>query len=345
MSSNVIHSAPRGISFAQYARAVAVCRGDLIGAEAYAQERGQHAVAMAIKALISANDAASFAAATAPITAGYIAQVRAAEITGRLQLRPAMLNTRQIVGTGSATAHFVDEGAPKPMSAGAFSAVQLPPRKVVGQSVLTMETIRASHQNADSIVLNELTRASIEARNKAFIDNSLAGSATFGAPTVQSSGASLAQVDSDLRAVLQVAFDANIPLLAPAWVMHPQSATYLATQRGSGGAAAFPLIGPTGGELLGIKVITSTAVGRSGSPNEKFLCLIDASEVLFAADDAVELSLAQHASVQMNDVPVIGAQSLVSLWQSDLVGLRVEQNVAWRVVRSGAVVVLDNIAF
>lgn len=231
------------------------------------------------------------------------------------------------------------------MTAGGFSAVLLPPRKVVGLAVLTQEAIRASHQDADAIVLAELVRAVVEARDRAFIDNSIADSVTIGAPTIPSSGSSIAQIDGDLRAALQVAFDANIPLAEPAWIMPPQTATFMATLRDASGSAAYPTIGPTGGSLLNIPVVTSTAVGRSGSPNERFIALVDAAEVLYAQDDAVELGLARHAAVTMNDAPTPGATSLVSLWQSGCVGLRAEQHVAWRVVRSGAVVVLDNVPF
>ena len=343
--TNIVYTEPKGTAFARFARALAVCKGDLVGAEAFAEANGWPTVAAAFKGLISAQDSASFSAATSAITSGFIAQVRAQEIIlGKLATRPAILNTRQVVGIGSAVAGFVAEGQPKPLSAGAFTAVALEPRKVIGHCVITSEVVRASHQHADDIVLGEMVQALAEAKNVAFVDPSLAGSVTFGAPTVTSTGSTVTAIDADLRAVLQVAFDAGLSLQAGAWIVNPQTAAFLSLLRASG-SLAYPSITITGGTLLGLKVIVSSAVGEIGSPTTRFIALVDAQQVLLANDGETSVSLAQQASVMMSDTPSVGATSLVSLWQNNLLGLRVEQFVAWKVVRSGAVVLLDDIAY
>jgi HK97 family phage major capsid protein len=291
--------------------------------------------------LISAQTAADYAAATAPAFGGFIESLRSATIVGRLGLRPALLNARMVVGGGSAVASFADEGQPKPLTADAFTAIELPPRKCVGWAILTKELLKASHQQAADIVLAALRRAVEGALDRAFIDPTAAGSVTAGAVTITSSGNDLASIDADLKAVLSQAGD----MVSPTWVLHPMSAVYLSTLRGSGGAPAFPGISVRGGVLLGVPAITSSAVARTGSPTERLIALIDADQVLLADDGETELQVAKDASVMMTTDPVSGATALVSLWQHNLLGLRAERWLNWAAVRTGAVLVLDGIAY
>ena len=50
---------PRGTQFARYARALAACKGDPVGAEAFASANGWHVVAQVCKALMSVVDSAA----------------------------------------------------------------------------------------------------------------------------------------------------------------------------------------------------------------------------------------------------------------------------------------------
>jgi len=341
MSNPVIHSAPRAIHAARFGIAMAVCGSDLVAAERFAAGKGWTVVEDCCKGLISAQTAADFAAATAPIFGGFVESLRAETIIGKLRTRPAMLNIRTIVGAGAAVAAFAGEGAPKPLTAGAFSAVSLPPRKCTAWAIVTSEVVKASHQHAEQIVLGELQRAVVESIDQHFIDPSAAGSITAGAPTITSTGSSLAQIDADLKAVLLQAGD----MKAPAWVLNPSSAVYLSTLRGSGGVPAFGSISMKGGQLLGLPAIASSAVARSGSPSERAIVLVDADQVLYADDGETEISIAKSASVQMSDTPIAGSTSLVSLWQASLIGLRVERWLAWHRVRDSAVIVLDGVEY
>lgn len=53
-----------------------------------------------------------------------------------------------------------------------------------------------------------------------------------------------------------------------------------------------------------------------------------------ADDGGVSIDMSMEASVQMNDAPSAGAQSLVSLWQNNLVGIRAEQYINWAARRT-----------
>jgi len=334
---------PQGIAVAQLAIARGVSFDD-VAAQAFAEARGWTEVVHMMKTATTASTTTEWAGAAGPVTSGFIAATRPLTITGRLALRAAALNTRLVIGTGTSVGGFVFENEPEPVLEGSFSEVTLLPRRMVTTSVVTKDLLLLSVPGAEEVVLGELKRALVHAEDAAFIDNSALGSITIGAPTITSTGATIAAIDTDLKATLQVAFNADIPLLAPAWVMHPQTATYLASLRGTAGPA-YPSINVKGGSLLGIPVLTSTAVARHGSPGETFITLLDASEILYADSGAADIEVARHAAVEMSDTPTGGAQNLRSLWQNNMVALRIQRWLAWRVMRSGAVVVLDGITY
>ena len=100
-----------------------------------------------------------------------------------------------------------------------------------------------------------------------------------------------------------------------------------------------------GGTLAGLQAITSTACSSSGSPGEYFIALIEAGQVDLADDDTGELELAQHASVQMDDAPAAGTQSLVSMWQFGLVGFMAARYLNWRARQHGVASVLRGALF
>jgi hypothetical protein len=65
------------------------------------------------------------------------------------------------------------------------------------------------------------------------------------------------------------------------WCLNTSSAAYLARLRGSGGALAHPNCTVKGGTLLGLPVLTSANIARSGSPSPRtsYVALVDASRI------------------------------------------------------------------
>jgi hypothetical protein len=66
-----------------------------------------------------------------------------------------------------------------------------------------------------------------------------------------------------------------------------------------------------------------------------------------ADEGGVTIDMSTEASVQMNDAPSAGAQSLVSLWQNNLVGIRAEQFINWTAARPSnlGITLIENIAW
>ena len=59
--------------------------------------------------------------------------------------------------------------------------------------------------------------------------------------------------------------------------------------------------------------------------------------VLLADDGQMMIDMSTEASLQMNDAPSAGAQSLVSLWQTGGVGVKLDRWINWSKRRSAAV--------
>lgn len=138
--------------------------------------------------------------------------------------------------------------------------------------------------------------------------------------------------------------DAGMPLTSAHWVMSPITAASLARLRGSSGAPAYPGIGANGGELLGLPVVCSAACAAAGSPGERFIALIEASEITYADDGGASIEHTTQADLEMSDGPTGTATTLRSLWQNDLAACRVTKFVNW-VARPGASAVLRNVNF
>jgi HK97 family phage major capsid protein len=345
-----------GLSFARVARAMCIAKGQPHAALAFANANnfwGDTKVATLLKSAVTPMSTADVDQATRAVAYDFAQALRPRTIIGRLQgLRAALFLTRSIVATGGASANWVGEGVPTPASAMALtSAVVLGHTKASGLCVLTNELLQSSNPKADEVIAADLARACAQLMDLAFIDPTNAGSAdkpaavTHGCPTVPSTGAALANIDEDLRAIIEKVSDAEQGLISPAWVMHPWTATYLGLMRGSGGTLAYPGIGPRGGVLLGIPVITSTGVQRVGSPSSSYIALVDADDILLADDGEAAVDYSNNTALQVVDNPSNGATSLISMFQTNSTAARVTRWINWHARRTSAAVVLTGITY
>lgn len=347
---------PRGHAMARLARAICIAKGSAKTALAFAQEQKWNdspEVLTLLKAAVTPLGTADVDQASRAVASDFAEALRPRTIIGRLTgLRPALFLTRSIVATSGATAAWVGEGLPTPAAAQALtSAVALSHLKASGLAVLTNELLASPSPKADEVVTADLVRSCAMAADLAFIDPTNAGvadakpaSVTYGAPSVASTGAALANVDEDLRAVIEKTCDNEQGLISPAWIMNPWTATYLGTLRGSGGAPAFPDVGPRGGTLLGIPVLTTTGVQRLGSPSSSYLALVDADDILLADDDEAMVDYSSATALQMVDNPS-GAATIISMFQTNSAAARVTRWLNWHARRASAATVLTGIAY
>lgn len=273
----------------------------------------------------------------------FIELLRAQTVLDRLtgfRRVPFNINVpRQTAGT---SVNWVGEGQPKPLTKGAFDTVQLRWSKIAGIVAFTQELVRFSNPSAEAVIRTDLTAAVAQFIDEQFLDpskgevaNVSPASITNGADTAAASGETALAFRNDLKlAIGNFALD-NINLSGVVMLMTPLQAVSLGFMvNTTTSTPEFPGLVASGGNILGFPVITSNNV-PSGT-----IILLKPGEILLADDGGVDVAVSTEASLQMDDDPSSGEQQVVSLWQSNLIGLRVERFINWKVRRPNAVYVI-----
>lgn len=352
---SVRRNLPKGTGFTRYAMALAVSKGNLLQAERVSQNwKDTPEVNLVLRAAVDAGTTSDTTWAGPlvqyqDLVSEFIELLRNETILGRMNaVRRVPFNVRIPRQTSGATGSFVGEGAPVPVREQAYDNVLLPWSKASAIVVITAELARLSNPSAEALVRSDLIAGISEFLDKRLVDPVFAGvanvspaSLTNGVTPRAASGATLAAIDDDVGYIMQQYAAANQSLATGVWVMSPSLAITLSLLRTNQDTPAFPGMGMAGGTFYGLPAITSNAVAPSGSPGDQHLILVNQSEILLADDGQMMIDASMEASLQMNDAPSTGAQSLVSLWQNGLVGVKVDRWVYWTKRRSGAVQFID----
>jgi HK97 family phage major capsid protein len=244
---------------------------------------------------------------------------------------------RQLTGV---TGAFVGEGAPKPVQKQTYDNVTLGYAKVAVIVILSDEAARFSSIKAEMRARDDMVKGIVTYIDKRFMDPSYSGTAnvspasiTNGATRIQSSGTTLAAIDTDVRTAMAMFSTSDVDPSSAVWVMPGAVALRLSLKRNAYDEMAFPgmanAIATGAGTWYGLPVLVSNSMVTSGSPAELQIALVTQEEVSLAEDGGISIDMSSEASVQMNDAPSAGAQSLVSLWQMNLLGVRAEQYINW----------------
>lgn len=343
---------PRGTAAGRLLKAVLQARGDVVNALGYAE--GQYdawrttpEVVAVLRAAVNAmttGDPGGLADAIA-VTNDFVGLVRDNTIIDRVaNFKRVPLNVKIPTTTADANAYQVGEGIAKPMSRFSMQTVTVSPRKIAASVVVTTELMRVSSGLAESMLATELARAVAAQADYRFLDPDVAGSIANGATVISSGGGTLAALDADFKTMLKaLAASGDGALTNAVWCMPSQVAIYLAGVRGTGGDLAYPNITAKGGSLMGLPVFTTGALRARGSPGEYALSLFDPQQIFVGDQGQMAVSVAQHASVQLDDGPLSTATQMVSLFQADLVAPRAERWLGWQRVSTASVITMDNI--
>jgi hypothetical protein len=110
----------------------------------------------------------------------------------------------------------------------------------------------------------------------------------------------------------------------------------LLASRSASGLQAFPGLGPQGGAIAGVPALASDGL------DDGTLVLLDAQQVC-AADDGVRLDTTREGLIALDDAPTAGS-ALTSLWQQDLVGIRVERYFGMQALSSSGLAYVTGIS-
>lgn len=358
---------PKGIAFARYAKAFAAAKasGGQFSAIQYAeaQKHWQDTTPQVLEVLkTGVAGGTSTASAWADdlvyaqnLGGEFIELLYPATIIGRIPgLRRVPFNVRMGSATSGGTGYWVGEGQPVPVSKMQTDNLAMTIAKAAGLMVITKELARLSTPQAEMIVRDDLIKTVTKFLDQQFIDPNFGpvtatgapGAVTYGIPAAQvrqASGTTAAALRADFAALADPIFSANVDPSDAVWVTSPLMAMKIGMINTSLGTREFPDINMNGGSLFGLPVITSQSAYVSGSPDYGHLIvLIKPSDIFLADEGGIEVDARDDVSIQMDDAPTNNtttptATSVVSMWQTESVAIKVVRYVNWKRRRATSV--------
>lgn len=335
---------PIGTQFVRAACAILACNGNKSEAAEYATRRWADStpeVGLALKAAVAPGTATDSVWAgplvNQSIANDFLELLRPATIMGKIpNFRMVPFNTKVPSQTGGGTYGWVGEAKPKPVTKLAFSSVSLTWSKVAGIIVLTEELVRLSSPSAEALCRADMVAGIAQFLDAQFIDPAVAAvagvnpaSITNGAPTAAATTNPLA----DLMGLLNHFATNNISADGVTIILSPANAMSLAFRSNLDGSAQYPGITINGGSYRGLNFVTSTAAGTN-------VIALQPNLILLADEGGVSIDASREASLQMDSAPMSPVDAttvMVSLWQTNTVGLRAERFINWQRANANAV--------
>jgi HK97 family phage major capsid protein len=276
----------------------------------------------------------------------FLALLRPRTLLGRIPgLKQVPFNISIPSQTTGGTYGWVGQNKPKPVTKADYLAVTLGFNKVAGIIVLSEELVTLSTPSAENLVREEMLAGMAAFLDQQFCDPAVAVSAgvnpasiTNGAATIASSGVTGAAAKVDLASRIAVFVAANIPVSESVWLMNEANAFGIGISVNALGQPMFPgfssmTTAEPGARILGIPVIVSNNVGAR-------VILAHTPSILFADEGGIRIDVSREASVQMDSAPtdtVDATTVYLSLWQRNLIGLKAERIITWKLARAAAV--------
>lgn len=284
--------------------------------------------------------------------------LRAETLIGKMEakMRKVPFNIRFLTETAGVSAQWVGQGLSKPVGAPGFGTGTFPFAKVAVIVVFTDELLRFSNLAIETMVRDSIVRGTSEYLDNQFIDSAVApvanvspGSITNAIVPIASASAdatpTVAEATSDLSRPLLAMTAGNLSPRAPFWIMNPRTIAALSFLRTTQETFAFR-DELNSGKLLGIPVISSSAVNINLAPGTASeITLVDAAEIFYADDGNMEFDMSKEASLQMDDAPATPPTPLVSLWQQNMTAIKGERFIYWQRRRALGVQVVNAVLY
>ncbi len=341
---------PKGTLFTRYAMAKAAGKGSLSDTLAYAKR--WDAQTPQVTAYIKAEAGTSVVQSPGwggelvyanNLSSEFVDLLRPLTIIGRVEgFRNVPFNVRIPIQSGGSTVNWVGEAAAKPVTELAFTTATVPYHKIAGIVVLTEELIRLSSPSAEEAVRRDLTAQIAQFMDEQFIRIAVTAGAnnpasiTNGVTAPNASSTTLAALMADLNTAIGSIVSAGHS--ATGLVITTTSEVALRLSLMSNALGQTPpgfSVTPQGGTLLGYPVIVSDSVDADS------LVIFKPSEIFLADDGRVTLDASNQATLDMDG----GDTPDFNLWQKNCVAIRAERWITWLKRRTGAVAIIDTIAY
>ena len=361
---SVERSAP-GIRMARAARCIVLARmmGESPAALAREYYPNDPAIVEVIRATVPGSitnnptNAGALIGEAGAIVADFLEYLRPKTILGKFgqngipDLRRVPFYAALVGQTSGGQGYWVGEGKAKPLTSFDFSRQSLTPLKVANIAVLSDEIIRNANPSVEPIVRDALVAALSERLDIDFVDPAKAAvanispaSITNGVVPIPSLGVDAEAVRADIKAAITAYTTNNNTASGGVWIMPTNLAMSLGMMVNLLGQPEFPGISRNGGDLAGFDIIPSDYVKPST------LILANAPEIYLGDEGGFAVDMSREASLEMSDAPTgsispgtSGTGPVVSLWQTNSVGLRAERTINWMKRRPEAVVLLSGV--
>ena len=335
---------PKGIGFAQYARAKLAAaleakKGHYIAPVDMAKQLGfgDEVQDLVTKATLGTTTDAGFAASLVTenrLVGEFVDMLRAATVFDQLTgFRNVPFNSKIPSQLTGGTAAWVGEGEAKPLTNPTYSEVEIKEHKLAAITVYTQELMRRSDPAVDVLVRDDLIEASKTLIDNTFLDAVAASTARpagvlNGVVATPNTGTTAAAYEADLLALVNSFVTANLSLDGAYFIMSETRAAQISLLRDALGRSYFEGMALRGTRtLMGIPVITSQTVGDK-------IILVKTSEILLAQDGGVDVSYSDQATL-------VDGRTTHHLWQENKFAVRVEKFITWAKRRPIAAAYLD----
>lgn len=321
---------PLNSQFGILAKSLLAGAGELSGARVFAEQtkapdRVQRILKEAVGSMTLADPESASLADMRLLTSTFVETLRNGSVFFRLLdggFRRAPSRTRIGIATAGATGWIVGEGAPVPLTRIALEHGAITQRMAAALLVTTDELARESSAAATNLIIGELRAAISSVVDETFIDEIT----TTATPSFASVGDPRSDTLTLLRAV-------DTGAMSRLFFIFGTEAAKHASVADLGHESTMT---PAGGEWFGLPALVSDAIPDST------IMLIDANA--FIADSrAITLRASREALVEMSNEPTsetvtpTAASELVSLWQTNGVGLLAQAYFGYEQVRDNAV--------
>lgn len=250
--------------------------------------------------------------------------------------------------TGGVVGGYIGEGQSIPVNRLTFGQLNLTPSKLAVIVPQTNEFLRRSDPSSEQLVQADMIEGTALTIDGFFFSATAAGNNPAGilvgvAHNVAGDiplAATVSAVTDALRAMIGALINANVKMIAPAWIMHPRTKLYLQLLRTVPGEFFGFKAELDQGLLLGYPVITSTSLSLSfgGTAGDAPYALIDCAELIYAEDMAPVIDASQEASIQSDTAPATPpAAPYYSAFQNDMTFMRIRMSHTWGRRRDEAV--------
>lgn len=307
-------------------------------------------------ATTSDSDWAGFLLNDGGAAADFVTFLRPRTILGRFgsdglpSLRKVPFRTDLKTLTSGMSGYWVGEGKAKPLTQFEGDSKIIEPTKVANIAVATRELLMSSSPSADLLIRDQLVSALAARLDTDFIDPTKTAvpgvspaSITNSITPITSSGCDSDAVRCDISAAFRAFAAANNPLSSGVWIMGSAAAINLWQMKNPLGQPEYSDMRMNGGFFAGLPVIVSDYV-----PGDTVV-LVNASDIYYADEGGVEVSVSTEASLEMADNPShnsdtpTGSSSLVSMFQTNSVAFLAERTISWARRRASGVQVITDV--